>query len=121
LRTLQAGGTLASVVTSVAVPGPQSDIPLAIEKYNSLFLPGFEKLWPTLRETNRQNLVSQTMKTIEEIPFGSDLARVLFFPRREFRGLLPKYETRVSSICPFHFNIEVAVIQKKQAVQAGTR
>lgn len=119
LRTLQAVGTLASVVTSVAVPGAQSDFPLAIEKYNSLFLPGFEKLWPTLRETNRQNLVSQTMKTIEEIPFGSDLARVLFFPKREFRGLLAKHETRVARICPYHFDIEVAVIQKKQAVRAG--
>ena len=118
LRGLQAVGTLASVVTSVAVPGAQSDIPLGIEKYNSLFIPGFEKLWPTLRETNRQNLVSQTMKTIEEIPFGSDLARVLFFPKREFRGLLAGYETRVARICPYHFNIEVAVIQKKSAVSA---
>jgi hypothetical protein len=119
LRILQTVGTLASIVTSVAVPGPQSDFPLAIEKYNSLLLPGFEKLWPTLRETNRQNVVSQTMKNIEEIPFGSDLARVLFFPKREFRGLLARYETRVARICPYHFNVEVAVIQKKQTVPAG--
>lgn len=122
LRTLQAVGTLASVVTSVAVPGPQSDIPLGIEKYSSLFIPGFEKLWPTLRETHRQNLVSQTMKTIEEIPFGSDLSRVLFFPKRPFRGLIRDYETRVSRICPFHFNIEVAIIKKAnmQTIQAQT-
>lgn len=121
-RVLAAIGTAASFVTSVAVPGPGSDIPLAIEKYSNLLIPGIEKLWPTLRETHRQNLVSQSMKPIEEIPFGSDLSRVLFFPKKPFRGLLRNQQTRISQICPYFFEIEVAVItkQNKHTVQAGT-
>ncbi len=118
-RTMSAIGTIASFITSVAVPGPQSDIPLGIEKFTSLLIPGIEKLWPNLRETHRQNLISQTMKNIEEIPAGSDLSRVLFFPKRSFRGLVQNHETRVSQICPYRFDIEVAVINKKTPVKAA--
>jgi len=120
LKALGGIGTLGSFVTSVAVPGAQSDWPLGLDKFSNLFIPGIEKLWPSLKETNRQNLVSQTMKTIEEIPFGSDLSRVLFFPKHPFTGLVRNYETRIIQICPYHFKIEVAVITKedRQAVQA---
>ena len=37
----------ASFVTSVAVPGPRSDIPLGLEKYSNLLIPGVQKLLPT--------------------------------------------------------------------------
>lgn len=116
---LQALGTLGSFVTSVAVPGPQSDIPLGLEKYSNLLLPGIEKIWPSLKETHRQNLVSYLMRPLEEIPFGADISRVLFFPKGPFHGLLLNHETRVAQICPFHFKIQVAVIEKKQTVVSG--
>ena len=111
-RILNGVGTVASFVTSVAVPGPSSDAPLALEKFSNLLIPGIERLWPSLKETNRQNIVSQTMRNIEEIPFGSDVSRVLFFPKRSFRGLLKDHRVRISEICPFYFNIEVAVLKK---------
>ncbi|MCU1230026.1 MAG: hypothetical protein JWO97_2910 [Acidobacteria bacterium] len=117
-RVLSGIGTLASFVTSVAIPGPQSDIPLGIEKYSNLLIPGLQKLFPDIRATQRQNIVSMTMQPIEEIPFGSDLSRVLFFPKGAFQGLLRGNETRISEICPHLFTIEVAILDKsgKQTV-----
>ncbi len=117
-RILSSIGTVASFVTSVAVPGPQSDIPLGLEKYTNLLIPGLQKLFPDIRDTQRQNIVSMTMKPIEEVPFGSDLSRVLFFPKGAFKGMLRGYETRISEICPHLFTIEVAVLDKsgKQTV-----
>lgn len=111
-RLLNGVGTLASFITSVAVPGPQSDIPLGLEKYSNLLIPGLQKLFPDIRDTQRQNIVSMTMKPIEEIPFGSDLSRVLFFPKGGFQGMLRGHETRISEICPHLFTIEVAVLDK---------
>lgn len=117
-RMLNGIGTLASFVTSVAVPGPQSDIPLGIEKFTNLLIPGLQKLFPDIRDTQRQNIVSMTMQPIEEIPFGSDLSRVLFFPKGAFQGMLRGHETRISEICTHLFTIEVAVLDKsgKQTV-----
>ncbi len=111
-RMLNGIGTLASFITSVAVPGPQSDIPLGIEKFTNLLIPGLQKLYPDIRDTQRQNIVSMTMQPIEEIPFGSDLSRVLFFPKGSFQGMLRGHETRISEICTHLFTIEVAVLDK---------
>jgi hypothetical protein len=121
-RALAGLGTVVSFVTSVAVPGPGSDLPLALEKYSNLLIPGMEKIFPSLRESHRQNIVSQIMKPIEEVPFGSDVSRVLFFPKSSFRGLLRDNEVRISEICPYAFQIEVAVIKKggKVTVQGAT-
>ncbi|MEK6299471.1 MAG: hypothetical protein AABO41_02020 [Acidobacteriota bacterium] len=118
---LNSAGTVFSFVTAVAQPGPNSDLPLGLEKYSNLFIPGLEKLWPSLKEAHRQNIVSQTMKTIEEVPFGSDLSRVLFLPKKPFRGLLQGRLVRISQICPYFFRVEVAVIEKggKSTVTQG--
>ena len=119
---LNAFGTAFSFVTAIAQPGPNSDLPIGLEKYSNLFIPGLEKLWPSLKESHRQNIVSQTMKPIEEVPFGSDIYRVLFFPKKSLRGMLAGNLLRISQICPHFFKVEVAVIEKgnKTTVTQGT-
>lgn len=118
-RGLAAVATLGSTLTAVGV-GANSDLPVVLEKYGNLFIPGMEKIWPSLRETQRQNIINETMKPIEEIPYGSDLARVIFFPKRAFRGVLEDNEVRIATICPFYFRIEVAILQKNGRIPAGT-
>lgn len=105
-------GLGASAITAVAVPSKGSDLPLGIEKYGNLFVPGLDKLLPSLKEQNRQNIVSQAMKTIEEIPFGSDITRVVFIPKKSIHGLVGGHKVRISQICPFYFKIKVAVVSK---------
>ena len=116
-------GTAVSFGTAVAVPGPGSDLPLGLEKYSNLLVPGLEKLFPSLKEQQRQNIVSQTMKPIEEIPFGADITRVLFLPKKSFRGMLEGHKTRISQICPYYFKARVAIIKKgsQTEVEQGTR
>lgn len=112
-------GTSTSFITSVAVPGNSSDLPLGLEKYRNLLLPGLDKLFPSLKEQQRQNIVSQSMKEIEEIPFGSDITRVIFIPRKPIRGWIRGHDARISEICPFYFSVEVAIIQKGRTVEQG--
>lgn len=116
-------GTAVSFGTAVAVPGPSSDLPLGLEKYSNLLVPGMEKLFPSLKEQQRQNVVSQTMKPIEEIPFGADVTRVLFLPKKSFRGMLEGHKVRISQICPYYFKARVAIIKKgsQTEVEQGTR
>ncbi|MGA9768870.1 MAG: hypothetical protein WBV94_07515 [Blastocatellia bacterium] len=113
-------GTGVSFITSVAVPGKNSDLPLGLEKYSNLLLPGLDTLFPSLKEQQRQNIVSQVMKPIEEIPFGSDITRVLFIPKKTIKGLIRGHDVRISEICPYFFSIEVAIIKKGGVVQVGS-
>lgn len=117
---LEAVGTGTSFVTSIAVPGRGSDLPLGLEKYRNLLIPGIDKLYPNFKEQQRQNIVSQAMKEIEEIPFGSDITRVIFIPRKTIRGLIRGHEARISEVCPFYFKIQVAIINKRSTIQQGT-
>ena len=116
-------GTAVSFGTAVAVPGSGSDLPLGLEKYSNLLIPGLEKLFPSLKEQQRQNIVSQTMKPIEEIPFGADITRVLFLPKKSFRGMVEGHKVRISQICPYYFKARVAIIKKgsQTEVEQGTR
>lgn len=119
-KLLEAAGTGASFVTSVAVPPSGNDLLLGLDKYRNLLLPGLDRLIPSLKEQQRQNIVSQAMKEIEEIPFGSDITRVLFIPKKSIRGLIRGHESRISEVCPYYFKVEVAIIQKGGTVQTGT-
>ena len=118
-RMLDLAGTTASFVTSVAVPGPGSDLPLGLEKYRNLLIPGLERLFPGQKEQNRQNVVGQTMKPLEEIPYGADITRVVFIPKKPMRGVLRGHETRISEICPFYFKIDVAVVSNQGTIGGG--
>lgn len=118
-KFLDALGTGTSFITSIAVPGNSSDLPLGLEKYSNLLIPGIDKLYPNFKEQNRQNIVAQAMKEIEEIPFGSDITRVVFIPKKTIRGLIRGHDTRISEVCPFYFKIEVAIISKRSTVTEG--
>jgi hypothetical protein len=120
-QILEGIGTGTSFVTSIAVPGSGSDLPLGLEKFGNLLIPGIDKLYPNFKEQWRQNIVSQAMKEIEEIPFGSDVTRVIFIPKRNIRGLIRGHDTRISEVCPFYFKVQVAIITKRGTVQGGTQ
>ncbi|MEQ1921290.1 MAG: hypothetical protein ABL952_02165 [Pyrinomonadaceae bacterium] len=112
LKTLNAISTAASVVTAVAVPGPGSDITLGLDKFRNLLIPGIERVFPSMSEANRQNVGRWTMRELEEIAFGSDLTRVIFFPRGERRGMIPGHLVRVTDVSISNSCAEVALIQK---------
>jgi|GEM_PF-906552 len=110
-------GSATSFVTSIWVPKSSSDLPVGLDKYKNLFIPGFERLFPSLREVQRQNIISQVMKAIEEVPSGSDISRVLFFPKREMSGVLPGYKVRINGISTYELRVQVGVVKKTDVEQ----
>jgi hypothetical protein len=109
--TLATLGVAASFVTSISPPTGGSVLN-ATDKFSNLLVPSLAKLFPSLKETQRQNIVAHTMRPIEEIPYGSDLSRIIFFPKRTFTGMIPDHEVRIASICPFLFKVQVALLNK---------
>ena len=105
-------GSLTSFVTAIAVPGPSSDLPLGLDKFQNLLIPSFEKLFPSLREPQRINLITQTMKPLEEVPYGSDITRVIFFPKKPLKGVLPGYLVRFTGVSTYNLSAEAAIIKK---------
>ena len=112
-------GLGASTVTAVAVPGTSSDLPVGLDKFGNFLIPGLEQLLPSYKEQYRQNIVSQAMKPIEEIPFGSDITRVIFIPKKSIKGLIAGHNARISQICPYYFKVKVAVVSKSSEVKIG--
>ena len=109
-KVAEAIGLVTSVVTAVAVPGAGSDLPTGLDKYRNIFIPGMQRLWKDMTDTHRQNLVSMTLKPIEELPFGAELSKVVFFPKGSFSGFVRGYDTRISQVCPYYFHATAAVL-----------
>jgi len=99
--------------------GQQTDAHRILNATSNMLIPGFEKLYPSMKDTERQNFVSMTMRPIEEIPFGADISRVLFFPKHDFHGILPGYQVRISEIDTSVFNIRVAIVDKTKALNVN--
>ncbi|MBZ5627694.1 MAG: hypothetical protein LAO06_02390 [Acidobacteriia bacterium] len=109
-KVAEAIGLITSVVTAVAVPGASSDLPTGLDKYRNIFIPGMQRLWKDMADTHRQNLVNMTLKPIEELPFGAELSKVVFFPKGSFSGFVRGYDTRISQVCPYYFHATAAVL-----------
>jgi hypothetical protein len=122
-NALELVGIGASFSSAIRFPRPGRDLPIVTDRFTNLLVPGLEKIFPSLKEQHRQNIVSQLMKPIEEVPFGSDITRVLFIPKRGMRGVVPNHKVRISQICPYYFKIKVAVVDKtgQTVVEQGTR
>ena len=112
LRGAELLGLLGSFVNAVAVAPGRTKLPTYLDKYGNMLVPGLAKIFPSLKETERQNIVSMSMRQIEEIPYGSDLERKLFFPKGPIQGLIKDHAVRISEIDPFHFSMQVAVLNK---------
>lgn len=104
--------SLASFVTSVAVPAPGNDLRLGLDQFKGLLVPSFEKLFPSLKEVQRQNIISMVMRPLEEIPFGSDVTRILFIPKGKLYGMIPGKIFRIGGVSTTGACAEVGIIKK---------
>lgn len=112
LLVMNSASSMASFVTAIAVPASGSDLPLGLDKFRNLLIPSFERLYPNMREVQRQNILSMVMRPLEEIPFGSDITRIVFFPRKPIKGMIPRKEIRIGGISISDACAEVAIIKK---------
>lgn len=103
--------SLSSFVTTLAVPAGGTQLPAALDQFKNL-LPSLEKLLPSTREIHRQNVIQFTMHALEEIPFGSDITKIIFFPKKPLRGIIPGKLVRISGISISDACAEVAIIQR---------
>ena len=104
--------SLASFVTTVAVPGPSNDTILGLDQFKGLLIPSFEKLFPSLKEVQRQNIISMVMRPLEEIPFGSDVTRILFIPKGKLYGMIPGKVFRIGGVSTLGACAEVGIVKK---------
>jgi hypothetical protein len=115
-RALTFAGSLASFVSGIGGFGATNDLININEKFGNIFVPALGAFWPNLRESQRQNLISDTMHPIEEIPFGSSLTKVVFLPKYPFQGFKARTWFRISEVCQFDFQVEVAVAPRRESL-----
>jgi hypothetical protein len=111
-RALTFAGAVASFITGVPNFKASDEFLAVNEKFGNVLIPALSALWPSLKETQRQNLVSDTMHPIEEIPYASSLTKVVFLPKYPFPGFKRGHWFRLSEICPYNFQVDVAVAPK---------
>lgn len=108
--------TFASFVTTVAVPPAGNDTRLGLDQFKGLLVPSFEKLFPSLKEVQRQNIISMVMRPLEEIPFGSDVTRILFIPKGKLYGMIPGKVFRIGGVSTTGACAEVGIVKKAGSV-----
>ncbi|MCW5938179.1 MAG: hypothetical protein KF884_08510 [Fimbriimonadaceae bacterium] len=79
---------------------------------SALVIPTFNTLAPRFDANERANLQKLTFAALEEIPYGGDISRYVFFPKGTLKGVLSNHDVRISSIDTSYFAIQVAIIQK---------
>ncbi len=110
--------SMTSFITTVAVPKSSNDLKPGLDNFRNLIIPNFEKLFPSHNELERQNITSMVMRPLEEIPFGSDITRIVFFPKRKISGVLSnqpnarKTELRISAVSISDACADVGIITK---------
>lgn len=108
--------SLASFVTTIAVPASSNDTLLGLDQFKGLLVPSFEKLFPSLKEVQRQNIISMVMRPLEEIPFGSDVTRILFIPKGKLYGMIPGKVFRIGGVSTTGACAEVGIIKKAGSI-----
>jgi len=114
-RSLQAVGLAGSFLTGLRF-WRGSALPF-FNAFNGILLGNYDTILPTLNESQRQNLVTQAMHPLEQVAFGSDITKVLFFPKSEFSGVLRGYRTRISTIDINSFSMVVSVLNNSSVVR----
>jgi len=74
---------------------------------------------PNLGEKHRSAILTQGLRSLEEVPFGAELRRVVFYPKGEFGNLIPKHRARIATVDTSEFSISVAVIQRVGTKREG--
>lgn len=113
--SIVASGT--SFFTSFLSLNPNSDLPLALDKYQNLLVPTMGKLFPSMREVFRQNIISEVLPPLVEIPYGSDVSKYVFFPKKKIEGILPDQEVRITSISSHNIQVKVGIVKKGTVTQ----
>ena len=76
-------------------------------------LPPLFNIWtPDMSENHRAALLTQGMKSLEEVPFGAEIVRFVFFPKTDIYGVLPNKVVRIESVDTSQFFIPVGVIKR---------
>ena len=65
-----------------------------------------------MKEVQRQNIITMVMRPLEEIPFGSDVTRILFIPKGKLIGIQPDKVFRIGAVSTTGACSEVGIIKK---------
>ncbi len=105
---------LASFATAFASSGNNSGVIFGLDKYSNLLVPAFEKLFPSRREVERKNILDMTLQPVEEVPFGKEVSKIVFIPRKVIEGILPGYDVRISSVSVSKIKAEASIVNKEK-------
>lgn len=84
--------------------------------------PGLGTLFfPDQSPANRNAILTQSMKALEEVPFGGELRRVVFFPKGEISGILKDRKVRITAVDTSRYRIAVGIVQKLGTVSGENK
>ena len=65
-----------------------------------------------MKEVQRQNIISEVLPPLVEVPFGQDVSKYVFFPKEKIGGVLPRYWVHISSISTYNIKVKVGRVVK---------
>lgn len=82
--------------------------------FGNSFVPSLRKVFPDTSEIHRQNISAFSMRDYEEIPFGSQITKVVFIPKAAITGVLEERQVRISEIDTNDLFLKVAILDKER-------
>lgn len=114
---MEAIGSIGTFILNVFEAKGQ--VPNMISNWSNVIIPGYKRYAPSLTEIQRANLIRDIMQPMEEIAYGQDIERTVFFPRGHFEGVIRGYKTRISAIDVSRYQIQIAVVDTKATINSG--
>lgn len=125
-RTGEAGGrrfveTIVQVVTLGVASNLFKTRTAELTTLGAAALPTLFNIWtPDMSENHRAALLTQGMKALEEVPFGAEIVRFVFFPKTDIYGILPNKVVKIESVDTSQFFIPVGVIKRDGGGKGST-
>jgi len=116
-RLMQAANALSSFTsfaTAFSRPVNNSGLVYGLDKYSNLLVPAFEKLFPSKREVQRKNIIDMVLQPLEDVPYGKEVNKIVFVPKKPITGVLPGYEVKISTMSVYKIKAEASVVQKQK-------
>ena len=89
--------------------------------FSEMIKEAFDSKKGRLTDVQIQNITLETVRPIEELPYGGTVTRALFFPRRPFLRPGKDYVFRISEIYTGHFHTMTPVVHNRDVGPRNTQ
>ena len=89
-------------------------------QFGNTFVPALGRIYPSKKQTYRDNIIHYGMNEFETIPYGQQLQRNLFIPSQQIEGVIPGYQVRITALYTNSLGIRAAAFDDTNVMSTAS-